>query len=55
MVELRVEQLLNVEDAECNIGQVHLDTDDHDFGETATASAAEHVERFLDVHLGELW
>lgn len=34
---------------------MHLDTDDHNLGKTATASATEHMERFLDVHLGELW
>jgi hypothetical protein len=51
VVLLRVEQLLDVEDAECNVAQVHLHVDDHDLGKTPSTPAAEHMKRLMDVHL----
>lgn len=55
MVSFRVEQLLNLEDTEGDVVQLHLDRHEHDLSKTPPTAAAKHVERLLDIHLGMLW
>lgn len=52
VVGLGVEELLYFENRKRNVANLHLNVDDHNFDERASAPPAEHVEGLLNVHYG---